>query len=229
MPSEVAIANLAVAHVGNSADISSLTEGSRMASLCRQFLPIARDALLEMHAWDFATKRVSLALTGETVNGWAFAYARPSDCLKVLAVLPPQVLDDYSAGPAAFRGTISTPSGLVSPPYPSGYTAYQPQAFTTELSPTTGAQLILANQEEAMARCIFRITDTTRFSPLFTECLSRLLASYIAGPVYKGTEGIKVSQAMLAAMQKILSTATVSSAGQEYNDVQVSTPWISGR
>ena len=59
MSSEVAICNLALAHLGDSATVASIDppEGSAQSEHCARFYPIARDALLEMHAWKFATRR----------------------------------------------------------------------------------------------------------------------------------------------------------------------------
>jgi hypothetical protein len=62
--SEVDICNLALGHIGDSATVSSINppEGSAQAEHCSRFYPIARDSLLEMHNWGFATKRTNLAL-----------------------------------------------------------------------------------------------------------------------------------------------------------------------
>ena len=59
MASEVDICNLALSHLGDTATIASLDppEGSAQAEHCARFYPIARDSLLEMHAWGFATSR----------------------------------------------------------------------------------------------------------------------------------------------------------------------------
>jgi hypothetical protein len=90
MASEVDICNLALAHLGDNATVASIDppEGSAQAEHCALFYPIARDALLEQHAWKFATKRVLLASLDAPTWEWAYAYAQPSDALRLLAVLP---------------------------------------------------------------------------------------------------------------------------------------------
>lgn len=90
MTPEVEICNLALSHIGEQAYITSIEppEGSVHAELCGRFYPKARDMLLESHPWGFATRTQPLALLTETRPGWAFAYARPADALRVLAVLP---------------------------------------------------------------------------------------------------------------------------------------------
>ena len=68
MASEVDICNLALAHLGDSATVASINppEGSAQAEMCQRFYPIARDSLLEMHNWGFATRRKALAQLNNT-------------------------------------------------------------------------------------------------------------------------------------------------------------------
>jgi hypothetical protein len=96
MSSEVEICNLALAHLGDSATVASIDppEGSSQAEHCQRWYPIARNALLEMHEWGFATTRALLAEVVNPFPQWRRAYARPSDCLKVLAVLPADAASD---------------------------------------------------------------------------------------------------------------------------------------
>ena len=89
MASEVDICNLALARLGDNATVASIDppEGSAQAEHCARFYAVARDSLLEMHAWKFATRRVQLAkLTVESWD-WSFAYAEPTGALKLLGVL----------------------------------------------------------------------------------------------------------------------------------------------
>lgn len=62
MPSAVTICNLALAHLGDSATVSSIDppEGSAQAEHCARFYPVALGLLLEAHPWNFATKRSRL-------------------------------------------------------------------------------------------------------------------------------------------------------------------------
>jgi hypothetical protein len=98
MASEVDICNLALGHLGDNATVASLNppEGSAQAEHCARFYPMARDSLLELHTWGFATKRATLAQLGTGWPEWDYAYAQPSDALNILAVLPPDSTDDYS-------------------------------------------------------------------------------------------------------------------------------------
>jgi hypothetical protein len=176
MASEVTICNLALGHIGDSATVSSLNppEGSAQAEHCARYYPEARNALLEMHAWNFATRRASLAQVSNPSSTWLYAYAMPSGCLKVLAVIPAGATDDY-----VFSVHDEDTGALVAG---GGYT---PQPYTVETD-ENGNRIILTNCANAVLRFTALVTDTTRFSPLFTQALTWLLASMLAGPIIKG-------------------------------------------
>ena len=90
MTSQVAIANLALSHLGNRARVASIypPDGSVEADLCATFLPIARDELLELGDWSFARKRETLAeLPAVDSEVWEYAYVVPSDCLRPRRIL----------------------------------------------------------------------------------------------------------------------------------------------
>lgn len=219
MSSEVEICNLALAHLGDSATVSSIDppEGSAQAEHCAKWYPIARDSLLEMQEWGFATTRALLAELVNPFPQWGHAYARPSDCLKVLAVLPADATSDIAT---AFPQAGCYP-GVASPMC----TAYSPQDFATETEASTGNQIILSNQGNALVRYTRLITDTSKFSPLFRDTLGWYLASYLAGPILKGETGINVGQAMLKIALGMLSSAAVSSANQNGRQQVQAYPW----
>ena len=95
MASEVEICNLALGHLGDTATVASLDppEGSAQAEHCARFYPIARDMMLQAHAWNFATRRIQLAQLGEAPYGWAYSYARPFGALDVFDIQFPEVMD----------------------------------------------------------------------------------------------------------------------------------------
>lgn len=98
--SEVGVYNLALNAVGETANVSSPTENSRRAEVCRLWYELVRDQVLEAAPWPEATKMRRLALaqerdedeweTGDPQPGYAYAFVLPSDCLR------PQYLTDYS-------------------------------------------------------------------------------------------------------------------------------------
>ena len=84
MASTVDICNLALSHLGNKAQVVSISpvDGSVEADYCARFFTIARDEVLEMNDWTFARTRIALAqLATNPSNVWQYAYSRPADCI----------------------------------------------------------------------------------------------------------------------------------------------------
>lgn len=89
----VDICNLALSAIGDSGQITSLDDGSEQASLCKRFLPEARDSLLQMRQWGFALRRRQLvAIQRPEMNIYQHfnsCYVMPKDALNAFKVLPP--------------------------------------------------------------------------------------------------------------------------------------------
>lgn len=206
MASEVDISNLALSFLGEDANVSCINppDGSVQASLCARFYPIARDSLLELHAWNFATRRATLtALADAAPNQWQYAYALPSDCLKPLAVFDSSAASDLNA-------YQPDPYPMGTNPQPAGVT---PQPYVVETL-STGSKVIFTNQDSAMLRYVRYVTDTTKFSPLFVEALGWMLAARLAGPTLKGQTGRDESKRCMGEANALLGRATVSDANQ---------------
>lgn len=207
MASEVDICNLALAHLGDSATVASIDppEGSAQAEHCARFYPIARDALLEMHAWGFATKRVLLAQLVNDQTSWEYCYQQPSDVIGILGIIDSTTPDDYSA---------------------SG--SYVPQPYVSEIN-SAGQQVIYTDLANAVMRYTATVSDTTKFSPLFVTALSWYLASLLAGPILKGDAGAAEAKRCLNIAQGMLSKAEDSDANQRKTGVTHNVAWIRGR
>lgn len=95
MASKINIANLALSHFGQAANVSSLDppDGSIEAEHCAQFYPIALAEMLESYAWSFAKKRATLAELANDREDFAYKYALPADIVKPQRLLP----DGYSS------------------------------------------------------------------------------------------------------------------------------------
>jgi hypothetical protein len=206
MASELDIANIALGHIGDAATVASFDppEGSAQAEHCARFYPIARDSLLEMHPWGFATRRIVLPELVATVPAWEHCYAQPNDAISLLAVLPPGTTNDFTQG------------------------TYVPQDFVSEVD-DLGNAVIYTDQEEATLRYIYRVTDTGRFSSLFTLTLTWHLASMLAGPVWKGDAGAAEAKRCAAMMEHWLGKAASADANQQQVTVEQVVPWVGGR
>lgn len=97
---EVDICNLALGRIGQGASspiqsIEPNVDDSEAARACARVFPMAMRALLrEDHPWSWAQRSVVLALSAETVPGYAYAYAYPASCQRLHGITP-QDVDPY--------------------------------------------------------------------------------------------------------------------------------------
>lgn len=220
MPSDIDVCNLALSNLGDSANVSCIDppDGSAQAMHCARFYPIAREALLEMHDWNFATRRIALALLSSTIAPWVYCYAKPNLIKKVIAVVPPDADDDYTS-PASYSFNQDDVVQAVRP---------VPQPYALETL-SDGTEVICTNQESAVLRYTVSITDPTKFSSLFTLALGWLLASMLAGPIIKGKEGRAMAAQCLQELKAILPAAKESDSDQRQTAVTHAVPWLAGR
>lgn len=203
MASDIDICNLALGHLGDEANVQAISppDGTAQAQHCARFYAIARDATLEMHAWGFAIKRASLAqLTTPSTTAWQYQYAVPADMVKPLNVYPADA--DYAGG-------IGDDDNK--------------QPYLRE------GDVLLTNTPNAMLRYVARITDPTRFTPLFVETFGLKLAARLAGPIIKGTTGMNVAKELDAMAEKQLAHATASDANANNYKPEHQPDWLSSR
>lgn len=214
MASEIDICNLALSHLGDDATVASINppEGSAQAEHCSRFYPLARDTLLELHAWNFCTKRAALALLVDSGTQWFYTYEQPADCLRVISVLDVNAGDDLGVPATTFA-------------WPALNT---PQPFVCETD-ALGREIILTNQPDAMARYTAYVTDTTKFSPLFVTALTWKLAAMLAGPVVKGDAGRAEAKRCEEMFQMWMRQAITSDANQRHLNVPHTVGWMAAR
>lgn len=225
MASEVDICNLALGNLGDRATVASIDppEGSAQAEHCARFYPIARDSLLEMHQWGFATKQVALAEFATPVVGWDHSYAQPSDLLKPIEILTSSTL----GSPSTFSQSIG---GVVSPCINEweAWNLNRQVDFSLEAD-SSGARIIYTNQASAWMRYIARVDDTMKFTPLFVEALSWKLASMLAGPIIKGDAGAAESKRCMQMMQSVLGEARRTDSQGHKVKPHHAVGWMAGR
>lgn len=214
MSSEIDICNLALANIGDEAQVSAINppDGSVQAAHCARFYPICRDALLEMHTWRFAVFREDLALLAVTPPyGWAYAYGLPNDCLVPMAVLAPG--DESNSSLDWLIGQDTAQLTLL-----KGHPDNNQQRFVVE-SQSDGSLVLYTNIENAILVFIKRVTDTSKYGPLFVLALARLLSSKLAGPIIKGDEGTRIADEQMKLFLKSEYPAAVgrNKTGSEQN------------
>lgn len=203
--SETAIANMALAHLGNSDQIANLDENSNEARACLLFYEQCRDEVLGAFPWPFATIIDALALVeADPTDEWAFSYRYPSDALTVYRI--PSGFDR-----AAFQ-SFTWPCSLTDWPY--GFPAV-PTRFRI-VSDDEG-KLIYTDQEDATIEYTKRETDPTRFPADFTNALALKLASDIA-PMVAGGDPFKLGDKAFQKYRLAVSDARARAANEERAD-----------
>lgn len=158
--SEIQICNLALSHIGHKAEVEVIDPpGDTVEELhCSRFYPVARDVMLEAHAWTFARRRVALAALEPLENGeWGYAYELPTAHMRALKVVPPGAAEDHPG-----------------------------ENFVIETQTDASDSVLYTNVAEARLHYIFRETNTGRYSSTAAAALALLLGSYLAGPIVKG-------------------------------------------
>jgi hypothetical protein len=187
MASVVDICNLALAHLGDEANISSIDppDQSVQAMYCAQFYPLALNEVVAEHAWGFTTPTVVLAETTNPNDLWLYAYALPSDFISALGVYDAESVDEL---------------------YGSLGSAQQPYSVEHD----DGENILLTNQYQAMLKYTRYVSNAGHFPPLFVAALAWKLAEFLAGPILKGDVGAsaatKAMQAYGVALQKAMES-----------------------
>jgi hypothetical protein len=199
MASVAQICNMALSHIGSDARVSSISppDGSVEAGHCATFYDQARTELLEPGNWAFSLKRQALAEIPNVSTAWAHAYTKPSDCLA-----PKRVLR------AGTTLTVFTQDDAEFNPNDQSGADYDIEG-----------DVLYTNKPDAVLVYVRDVTDTTKFTASFNASLSYLLGAYVAGPIVKGNEGLKLGDAMrqrAMALADISSTASANASQSEH-------------
>jgi len=195
MTSVVGLCNLALAHLGDRATLSSIDppEGSAQADHCATFWPIARDNALASRDWLFASTSAALPLYDDSVDvgpTWRHAYAPPSDMIAARAFV-------FDEGELLFADHSI-------PRYELG------------LLPD-GRKALFADYDNLVLRYTKQVNEPTLYPPIFALAVSYLLASYLAGPIVKGKAGVSVAQAMWQRWEMEAGKAAAADHRQQHN------------
>jgi len=153
MTSEVQIARLALQHLGDRYDITSLTEASPEAEQVNLVFDNVRDMVLREHPWKFARKYATPAsLAGVVPGNWSYMYTYPSDAMRVIRIVNP-------------LGDDKTPI------------RFEIARNAADL------RVVLTNESEPTLEYTKQVTDPQQFDPQFVIAFSYRLAQYIAMPI----------------------------------------------
>lgn len=199
MASIVSICNLALSNIGKD-NINALSEPTTEARACNQFYEHTRDTLLQGYPWRFATTTIALALvTNDKAGKWLYAYKRPNDCLKVLWLRPAYSADNLCR-----------------------QTEQEEIANRYEIE----GEVIYCNLSPAFLRYIWRLTDPSKFSPLFVEALSWHLAVKLSMPL---TRDPKVRADAFQLAQRTQGAAEMADANEVRETSDNESDLVAGR
>lgn len=217
MSTVIDIVNLALSHIGEVPNVASISppEGSAHAEKAARFYPLARDKCLEAHNWNFAVKRVKLSGLENPVGPWLYAYGVPSDLIRSISVR-----GNEGEGFANFQDRDSL----------RGIHAAYGNSIDDELGVSDFIienNILYTNAEEATLRYVFKQSDTTRWTPRFSDAVSWLLASYLAGAI---TQDERIKNWAYQMYQNELQGAMVTdSMGMRRTNKVNQAPWIRDR
>ena len=212
MPSAVDICNLGLAHIGSDAQVASIDppDGSAEAGHCARFWPIVRAEMLSAGAWTFSRSRAALTPVANASTTWTYAYALPSNVLNSLRVLKSFVLLDYGFLPIY---------GFVSPSEVAVFNERGSANFDVE------GGVLFTNEPNAVLLYTQDVTDLSRYGSTCVAALGYLMASYLSGPLVKGTEGAKAGAAFRQGAMALMKSALEQDANNGFepaNDVPAS-------
>ncbi len=208
MANAVTICNIALSRIGNKASVSSIdpTDGSAESEACARFYPLALGTLLDTHNWGFATKRATLALRNADATPWRYCYSLPTDCRHVIAV---ERADDGLAASSTKRFS-RTPVGYLNPRLDN----YRTNEF--EVMASDSGLVLYTDVEDARVKYVIKAPPASTFSSAFTEALTWLLTTYLAGQTIRGEEGFNFAGACNKYYQQALAEAKKLDCTQAY-------------
>jgi hypothetical protein len=100
------------------------------------------------------------------------------------------------------------------------------QQETTSVGFNWAADTIYTESATPVLQYIRKVTDATKFPAYFVNCLARLLASYLAGPLIKGQEGVKVGESHTQILAGELERAIVADASFGRTEQTGTADWV---
>ncbi len=215
MASDIDICNLALARLGDEANVSSINppDQSAQANYCSRFYPLSLQAILDDNNWGFATKTVTLAAASVNDSSlWPYAYEVPSDMVNIIALF-----DSAASGDTNYGGSVNSTNG---PLYGAGSMPGQgtanrfathgnQQNYSLEMD-SNGNSILYTDQVNALLKYAAYVTNTQSFPPSFVDALAWKLASNLAGVIIKGDVGVGAAIKCMQAYQAALINAVNS-------------------
>lgn len=233
--SQISCCNLALLSVGARASVSSITpsDGSTAADACSTLFSFVFEQLARTAKWGCLNKQISLTLiqaaqgTPENPDGttlpipqqpWLYAYLYPSDCLLMREVFPPVITSGSAVNQTSLANSV-TPCfpGTYQIPYATGYSV---DATNNPL------EVVLTNQESAVANYIVNQQDPASWDSLFTSAFVASLGAYLVPALSLNPP---LMQAQIAIAEKMIALARGMDGNENPTTQDVVPDWIRTR
>lgn len=192
---DISICNIALARIGITTKIASLTERTKEAIELNSVFEDVRDRVLSAAPWPFARRIIALQKTGSTPFRWAYRYEYPSDCIAIRNIFPPM------------------PSGTTAEMFRRWLTESK-VAYETEAD-SNDYQTIVTDQDLAVIQYTKRVTNPVRFDSKFSGAFSWALAAEVALSLAKT---IDHSRNAAAAYEKEIREAIANARNEEQRE-----------
>lgn len=206
MSSAIDVCNMALSHIGAEAQVATIDppDGSAEAGYCARFYPIARRIAMESHSWTFAKTRATLAMVATNPSSvWLYAYALPSDMVDSIRVLNLATIEAILLSLDSF--SMATTNALY-----WQFLLRNTEQSSADFEIEDG--VLLTNEPDAVLIYTKDEQNVANWTPLFMSAVAQLLAGYLAGPIIKGVDGMKVGQAWTQSGLNLLGQAASSDA-----------------
>lgn len=201
MATNVDICNLALTQLGERGSVTGLnpTDGSDWAAECSRYYPIALRRLFEEFDWSFSQTRARLSKLSSfdsELYGYKYAYALPSDCVRVTRVSTINQLKE--------NGELSQDG--------TRWMAELPKNYEIQFSTTTQNRILLTDIDNAFVQYTAYKDMPALFPTYFIECLVLGLAVYLVGPIKRSDAASQMAQNLRQAYEQALSKAKTDDA-----------------
>lgn len=203
--SDASICNMALNHLGVTAQIANLTSDTTgEAKACRLFYETTRDEVLGDFVWPWATRKVTLQLvedlSSDAAEEWAFSYRYPATALRLVRIRS-----------GTGRWTNVNPGGLTGGMTNTGLVR------SRIIADDAGLLLHCDLESPVVIEYVERLTDASRFPADFVAAFSLLLAAYLA-PRLTGGDPHKLGERALGKYLVSVGKAQANSVQQEGPD-----------
>lgn len=255
--SPAAIANRALAHLGQAGTIVNLaTDTTTAGKACRQFYDDARLQTLKAHRWQSATQQAALTLVEEIpfsqTREWLYKYRLPEDCLTPHRILwngirnprPDQVVPFRTMADTvstAYNALVTYPTGSYASVTADGVTTWyralretigdNPPAHHDDWRAITGGppMFLYTDEKNAVLEYVYDANDPTRYARDLADAIAVLLAYYIAPLVTVNGSAVTLQERAVATWQLLTGQAMANDFMAQQRDMPPESTYVGAR